>query len=176
MFLSSQMNTMIREYSQKFRQVNTVHIILVRMLFQGLNELGPVWYFVCERSEDLKAFFLKHLDMDETVVGTTNCVLPTFILLASVTFRDLRVILSEVKELWRVNLHANRVLEVFIRDSAIFIVIELVEQSLELFICHVKTPVMQIDLKLFWFNGSWLLMIQVNKSFLQGFPLLLNLL
>lgn len=68
-------------------------------------------------------------------------------------------------------------LKVLVRDSAIFVSIELVEQLLELSIGDVsKAPVLEIELKLFWLNAATLLRVHIHKSLSQSFPLELYLL
>ncbi len=70
------------------------------------------------------------------------------------TFRILEVtFLPEIETFSRVNLRADCLLKVFVRDSSVPIGIELTEQLLKLFICDIsETPMLQVESKLLWLN------------------------
>jgi hypothetical protein len=74
--------------------------------------------------------------MKSTKLGISRDGLPTLLIFATVDSLLHLLILPEIQPLSRMDFRANRGLEVFIRDLSILIDVKLVEQVLELLICH----------------------------------------
>ena len=65
------------------------------------------------------------------------------------------LVLPEIEALCWMNLSTYRNLEIFVRNFAITVCIEFVEQVLELLVSYsTQAPVLEIEPKLFWFNAA----------------------
>jgi hypothetical protein len=70
---------------------------------------------------------------------------------------------------------SNGFMEVFVRYLSISVIVKFIEDVLELLFSQIQTPMVQVELKFFWFNGAALLFVQVNECFSDCLPLDLNL-
>jgi len=85
-------------------------------------------------------------------------------------------VLAEVKELHRVDFLAGSVLEVFIRDLAIAILVKVGKYLLELFLGDKEAPIIEKVAKLNRLDCPRLFLVKVRKRLLQRLPLELDLL
>jgi len=101
-----------------------------------------------EALENLEASVNVHLVMEGAVVATRESGLPALEVQALAHAHHVRLVLSEVKCLARVDLAAHCLVEVLVGDLAITVLIELVEDGLELFISQEEAPLLQVEAKL----------------------------
>jgi hypothetical protein len=114
--------------------------------------------------------------MNGAIVRAAHRSLPAFILLTGGSFRDSRIILSEIKEFLWINFHSYSILEVLIWDFPVLIMVKLIKQSFELLFIDVKTPMIQIMLEFLRLDSTWLGSIKVSEGLLKCLPLESNLL
>jgi hypothetical protein len=98
----------------ELRIFNNVDIFSISILSKLFNECLPVFDSISETSQDLDTLFFEHLDMNGAIVRAAHRSLPAFILLTGGSFRDSRIILSEIKEFLWINFHSYSILEVLI--------------------------------------------------------------
>ena len=84
--------------------------------------------------------------------------------------------MTEVKALLGVQLKADRVVEVLVRDLAVLVDIEVVEDTLKVFFGNVDTPEVEVKLELVLADETSLFHVQVAKGFPEGLPLKLDFL
>lgn len=85
-------------------------------------------------------------------------------------------VLAEVQEFHRVDFLAGSVLEVFIRDLAIAILVKVGKYLLELFLGDKEAPIIEKVAKLNRLDCARLFLVKVRKRLLQRLPLELDLL
>lgn len=85
-------------------------------------------------------------------------------------------VLAEVQEFHRVDFLAGSVLEVFIRDLAISILVKVGKYLLELFLSDKEAPIIEKVAKLNRLDCARLFLVKVRKRLLQRLPLELDLL
>lgn len=75
-------------------------------------------------------------------------------------------LLSEVETLCWVDLTSNGLLKVLIRNLAVMVGIELIEERLELSLGDApETPVLKVEFQLFGFDGPRLLHVHIHEGF-----------
>ena len=113
--------------------------------------------------------------MHIAVVSYVAWRLQTIHVRASHRLRHTAHVLPEVQMLRGVDFAADGVLEVFVRDFAVAVGVEFVEERLELLLRQVNAPVFEVVLKFLRHNGARLVLIQVYESLLKRLPLELYL-
>lgn len=87
----------------------------------------------------------------------------------------MRLILSEIQSLTRMYLTSNTLVEICVRNLAVLVAVEFVEEELELCIAEVEAPVFEVEFELILLNEATLVLIEVNECFSDGLPLVLDL-
>jgi len=86
---------------------------------------------------------------------------------------DLRLVLSEVKRscLTRVDFAADRAREVPVRNQVVLVDIKVLKHFIELIVCQVDAPVLQIEAKLVPLDEAVVVLVQVSERLAYSLPL-----
>jgi hypothetical protein len=125
--------------------------------------------------KDLEASVYVHFVMKCAVIASRECGLPALMMLALLHAHHMWLVLSEVKDLSRVYLTSHRFMKIMIGDLSILVSVKLVEDSFKLVVGHVESPLLKIEPELFCRYCSRLLLVKIDESLSDGFPLELDL-
>lgn len=114
--------------------------------------------------------------MDAAEIREAGWGIPAVRMLACIFLPCLVDVLAKVQELHRVDFLAGSVLEVFIRDLAIAILVKVGKYLLELFLGYKKAPIIEEMAKFNRLDCPRLFLVEVRKRLLQRLPLELDLL
>lgn len=112
-----------------------------------------------------------HLLVDIAEIDFVFGRLPALTLLASVYITLLCFVLPEIKSLLREHFGSNGLLELLVRQLAVFVEVELVENFVELLLSYCDAPELQVVLEFISRYLACLAHIHVLKCFPDGFPL-----
>ncbi len=118
---------------------------------------------------------LVHLLVNVTEELGLLCRLPALLVLASVDFEHGWHVLPEIQPFAWMNLSANCILKVLIRNHTIIVLVKHFKELLILFISEFEAPMVQVKLQFILHDSPILVFTYVMKRFPNRLPLELNL-
>lgn len=136
-------------------------VIFLTFISYLLYELAPVslTYFGKELLKEQNTLVNVHFVMKLAKVTISLCWLPTLAMFTFANSHHMWLILSEIECFTWMNFTTNCLMEIFVADLSILIIIELVKDILKLFISKSQSPMLQIKLEFTSFNSSTLFFV-----------------